>query len=337
MALDFPKWLKDEMGMTDEEVALHQGTLGAIFTPERQAKLETGYANAAQLASLTAAHQAKVTADQERLTQAQQQLDDQILAWGQQENLTKAQREKLEQDYARAAANVAALTATLRTTAMAAGVADVDAIVNAALQAAPGGAGTPAPVVNPPAGAPNTMPPTFDPKQFIPAEMLPRMMNVMVAAPAVYAQIGREYHALTGEFVDETKLATELQRRMGDPRNQKSLELKDIYEEMYDVPAKRAAAEQKRIDGLIAAARAEGHQAGLSEAALPGSGQMHNSMPVGHHSPVLAAAAGRTPAMQRPGFGAERNAGAVAAFQSGKYRQPVPGAPQPGQPQARAS
>lgn len=136
--------------------------------------------------------------------------------------------------------------------------------------------------------------------------------------PATLAKIAREHKALTGTDLDEQTIIAEIEKRAGTRGNQKSLDPTEIWQEMHDIPAKRAAAEQKRVDDLVAAAREEGRQAGLSEVSVPGA-----HTPAGRHAIVFNSGE-RKSALQRPQPGGTTTT-ALSALRSGKYRPAAAG------------
>lgn len=197
---------------------------------------------------------------------------------------------------------VAALTNRVKTIAANAGIAEADALQ---------GIDTVAPPTTPPT---TSNQPPADERFDAFGRQLNGIAAMAVTLPAELQMIAEDHRDLTGERLDTRAIAAEIHKRAGTRGNQKSLDPRVVWEELHDVPAKRAAKDKERVEGLVAAAREEGRTQGLSEAALPtGSREAR-------HSPVLVQAANSQSRIQRP-QPQTAVSGAVAAFQSGKYRQ----------------
>lgn len=306
MAFDLPDWLKKDMGLSDDAVAAVSPHLDAT-------KLEKAILRQQDYSKRMDELTAKVTADQQALATAQERLSAEIEQWAQIQNGTKAEQEKALKDLTKAQQDVVALSNALRTHAGQMGL-DGNALVTAAI-------GGQTPPVTPPTQPTATFPDGFDPKNFATVQNQRQLANLAVSAPAMYAKLQREYRKYhNGEEFDETTLANEVLKRAHDPRNTKSLEMTDIFEEMFNMPAKRQEAEEARVNKLVADAEAKGRQAAMSELSVPGGGVQ---MP-GRHSPVFAREG--SPVLQRPAGQNPTvpNSAAVEALMSGKYRQNQP-------------
>lgn len=222
------------------------------------------------------------------------------------------QRQQLEATQTR----VAALTNRIKTIAANAGITEAQALEGIET------VNTPPPATPPGAPDPAVHDARFD--QF--GRQLSGIAAMSLTLPAELQEIAQDHRELTGTRLDTRAIVAEIQKRAGTRGNQKSLDPHQVWEELHNIPAKRAEKEQERINGLVAAAREEGRTQGLSEASLPtGSNEPR-------HSPALMHAAASASKLQRP-QPQTAISGAVAAFQSHKYR-PADG--RQGQGQGRA-
>lgn len=148
-------------------------------------------------------------------------------------------------------------------------------------------------------------------------EHLGPTLRSLLHLPAQLRKIENEHFKLFGEWPDSEAIIAEVEKRASTPNNQKSTDPRTVWEELHQVPTKRADVEKARIDGLIAEAEKRGREAAASEMAVPGN----TPRPIGRGpaSPVLhPGGQQRTSVLQRgqPGTTVGK---AVAALRSGKY------------------
>lgn len=147
----------------------------------------------------------------------------------------------------------------------------------------------------------------------------------LMTLPATLARIQHEHQALTGEWLDPEVIVNEIEARGSDPRNLdrngapiKPLDAKAIWEEKFDIQAKRAAKSAADAKAHDDAMREEGRQEIRSQAALPGQ------QPQGRHSPVLRQAGdpAHKSVLPRPSSAAtaDRISKAASALATHRYR-----------------
>lgn len=248
-----------------------------------------------------------VQALQTELTTKNARLDAEAAEWGQLTAAERAANTELRQQMEQTRNEAAVLRNRITTVAAEHGL-DAAKL----LEGVPAGAAPAAPTA--PAGAP-----AVDTTKFVSIESHQGLAAMALRLPAQLAKIAREHRALTSTDVDETAIIAEIERRATTRGNTKSLDPQQVWEEMHDIPAKRAAAAQADLDSKLAAAREEGRQAGLSAASLPTGGGRQPQ-----HAIALTTGRGLgqggSSILQRPQPGSSV-AGAVSAFDSGKYRQ----------------
>lgn len=299
--IEIKKWLMEDMGFSEEEIT--KGDLVTLFTP-RVVKLEEGFMRQSDYDKLTNEHKATIKTQQDELQAAQKRLDEEVAEWAVVQANGKQATDKMRTDYEAAQNDVLRLQQALQRTATTHGL-NYDDLVK--------GIEVKTPVKK-------DEPPPVDTSKFVTLEQYQALGRMAITVPAQLDRIQREHFELTGEYINPEELTAEVMTRSGTKGNQKSLELRDIWEEKYDIKAKRDAKAKKDHDDEIAAAEKRGREAALSEAALPGGAPPST----GHHSPVFRRE--HTPALQRPTAGLPNQA-AVTALRSGKYRQQPAGAP----------
>ncbi len=312
MALDIKKWLMEDMGFSEQEIA--DNHLVDAFTA-RAERVEKGYLRQSDYSTKMNALQSTITQQTADLTSAQQRLDAEVAEWATVQASGRQMTEKMRADLDAAQADRLRLEQVLRKTAEQAGLNPDDLLKGIA----------PAP----PPVAPAPPPPAIDPANFVNRADYQRLARMALLVPAQLDRIQREHHDLTGEYLNPEELTAEVEARASTRGNTRSIELRDIWEEKHDIPAKRAAKSKATYDAAILDAEKRGAERALTESALPGGG-VH---PVGKHAPIFQRAtngAARTSVLQRPQPGT-RTADAVTALRTGKYRQPSVGAP-PGAP-----
>jgi len=303
MALDVLKWLKEDMGFSDQEIT--DNKLVDAWTP-RAEKIEKGILRQQDYSTRMNALQVDLQKQTETLSAAQANLDAEVAEWATLKASGKKLSDKQVADLDTAQADVLRLQQALRKTATDAGL-DPDAILKAVDGTLPV-----LPVVD--------KTPPIDMSKYVTNERYQALVNMALLVPAQLDRIQREHFDLTGEYLNPEELTAEVQARAADPRNKKSLELRDIWEEKYEIGTKRTAKSKATYDAAITAAEKRGEERALSESALPGGGVM----PVGSHAPVFRSE--RKSVLERPQPG-QRMQAAVTALRTGKYRSPVPGAP----------
>lgn len=303
MAFDTKAWLK-EIGFDDAAIA----ELAPKFEP-MAAALEKGQlrqSDYSKMADALKKDREALTAEQTKLQEANDALSAEMATWAQLTAEGKQASEKQIADLRAAQDSVAKLTDTVKSLATKAGVDPTKALE---------GVVPATPPATPPGGP--AVPPDFDPTKFMPAEAAATLANLSITMPAELAAIAHEHHELTGEWVDPRKIVTEIQTRAQTRGNQKSLDPRTVWEELFEIPTKREAKATADHDAEIKAAEARGREQALSEAPIPGQTR------AGNRAPVFAQE--HKSALDRPQPG-DTVSSAAAAFRTGKYRQ-TPGAP----------
>lgn len=302
MAFDLEGWLKKDLGISDDDVALVRDKLAGAAP-----KIEQGLLRQSDYSR----HMDDLRGQQQALADSTTRLEAEIAAWArtqaeggqitaqQQAEITRLKTERYQ------------LQLAVEASARAAGQ-DPTAAVAAVL-------GT----TTPPPNTPPNQPPAFDPSKFVSPDQLGSHLNSLATLslrlPAQLAAISREHHALTGEHIDEMSIISEIEKRAQTRGNQKSLDPKTVWEEMHDIPTKRTAAAEKRQTDLIAAAEARGREAAMTEMAAQGGASVPR--PAGRQSPILHGpnGVGRESVLKRPQPG-DTVQRAVNAFRTGKYK-----------------
>jgi hypothetical protein len=294
--MDVVKWLREDMKFSDEDAK----ALAPKFEADGRADaLEKGFARQADYSRAMD----KLKTEQEKLGEANERLTAEMAEWAatqaRGETLTKKQKESLDA----AEASVLKLTQTVRSLATAAGQDPEEILKGAA-------------VVVPPKK--DDDPPAPDMSGYLTREHGAQLAQLSLTIPAEIAALAHEHLTLTGEHLDARALAREVLSRLNTKGNQKSTDVRVVWEEMYDVPSKRTAADKKKFDDAIAAAEKRGREAALSEAPLPGQ-----PTAPGAKAPVFQHLGGpeRTSKLERPQPG-QGISTAAAALRSHKYAQP---------------
>jgi hypothetical protein len=261
MPFDVRKWLKDDLQFTDEEL---EKAL-PFFTDTRAAALEKGYLRQSDYSK----HMDTLKAEQGKLQQANDRLNKEMADWAELQASGEAPTKKMRADLEKAQQDVLRLTQTVRRVAESAGLDPEQALKDA--NALP---------PNPPPA-----PAAPDLSSFVKQEdyqkQIATLAELSLTLPAELAALSYEHQALYGEPPDTRKIVAEIKARASDRHNQKPLDPRAIWEELYDVPAKRQAKSKAEYDAAIAAAEQRGREAALSEVQLPvGS-------PSGRHAVVL--------------------------------------------------
>lgn len=292
-AFDIKRWLAEDLGIAGDDLALVETKLTPVAGKIGEGVLrQQDYSRAMN----------EINTTKTELAEANRRLTEEAAEWA---TLTAAEKQAAQGQRAAleaAQTKVAALTNRVKTIAANAGIPEQQALE-----------GIDTTVTQPPPTPPANTPPADD--RF---DQFGRQLNGIAAMaltlPAELQAIAEDHRDLTGERLDTRGVAAEIQKRASTRGNTKSLDPRQVWEEMHGIPAKREAKEKEKFDAAVAAAREEGRTQGLSEAALPtGSREAR-------HSPVLVQAANSQSRIQRP-QPQTAVSGAVAAFQSGKYRQ----------------
>jgi len=307
MALDIPKWMKEDMGFSEAEIAV----MTPLITPERAAKIE-----AAQLRqSDYSKHMNDLKKAQTDLASANERLTAEMADWATASASSRGITEKQAQDLEKAQGTVARLQARVQKIAIDAGLDPAKALEGIDQ------------VVTPPVDKNN---PPIDASKFVSAEdhqtALGRIARMSLSIPAEIAAIQHEHHELTGEWLDPRAIIKEIETRATTNGNRKSLEVRDVWEELNGIPEKRTTVAKKKHDDEIAAAEERGRQRALTESQIPGAVMRSTGS---RPSPVLAGPTGhgRESVIKRPQPGASTQA-AVTALRSHKYR-PADAGPKP--------
>ena len=289
MAFDIKKWLKDDLQMSDDDVALVETKLAS-----KAAIIESGYLAQGDYSR----KMNELGTAQTALTAKNAQLDAEALEWA---NMTAAEKkangdlkasiDKLEQEKLQ-------LTQRVKRVATDAGLDPAKALE---------GLETEAVVVKPP-----VVTSTIDESKFVTREMYNGLAATAIRLPSLLMTMAREHKALTGEDLNTDAIVAEIEARANTRGNQKSLDPRQVWEDTHQISAKREAKRVADHNTEIAAAVERGRTEALSEVQLPTGGSVS-----GRHAPVLVS--GRESILKRPQPGSSI-AGAVAAFQSGKYR-----------------
>ncbi len=285
MAFDTKKWLS-ELGFSETEVT----ELLPKFTGDREKKLEEGQLRQSDYSKL--ASQARKT--QEELNAANERLNGEMAEWA---TLTATEKEgakKLRADLDKSQQDVLRLTQKITSVAEQAGIDPKTLLEGAA-------------VVPPKVEAP----PPIDTSRFVDMDAARALGELALTWPVDYAEINAEHQTLTGKALNGKEVIAEIRKRAGTRGNTKSLDPRQVWEEMHDVPSLREAQNKKSFDEAIAAAETRGREAAITETSLPGQ------PPPGKHAPVFGV--NRESKMQRPQPGTGLQS-AVAALRSGKYK-----------------
>lgn len=290
MAFDIKKWLKDDLQMSDEDVVLVAGKL-----EPKAPIIEGGYLRQADYS----AKQNELAAAQAALNQKNQQLDAEAAEWATMTSAERAANGELRKSIEKLEQQKLQLTQRVTRVATEAGVDPAKALEGLEAEV----------VTKPAAPVTTTMP---DMTGYVTREQYAGLAATAVRLPSMLLTMSREHKQLTGADLDTDAIVAEIETRANTKGNQKSLDPRQVWNEMHQIDAKREAKRVADHDAEINAAVERGRTEALSSISVP-----TGHTPTGRHAPVLTA--GRESVLKRPQPGSSVS-GAVAAFQSGKYR-----------------
>lgn len=293
--MPIPAWMKTDLGITDDEAKI----LDPLLTDARVKKLDEGHLRQQDYSK----KMNELTGAQGKLDEANTRLEAEIAEWATVQANGEQVTKKMREDLDAAQLNVTKLQQVVRRVATDAGVDPEKALEGVTVVVKP---------QNEPPAPPDL---TGYVKSGDLNTQLGSLASMALRLPGIFAKIGREHRALTGQDLDEQAIVAEIERRAGTKGNQKSLDPIAIWEEQHEIPAKRTAAAKKQHDEEITAAEARGEERAMSQMATPGV------TPQGRHAPVFQRADGkeRKSVLERPQPGTTVNA-AVTALRTGKYR-----------------
>lgn len=284
---DTKKWLVEDLGFSEDEAK--------DLIPKFEAKAEkvgSGFLRQSDYDRLMNESKAELQKGKADLDAANEKLNAEMAEWASLTAAEKAQATQLRADLEKAQQDVLKHRQIVTRIATEAGL-DPEKVL----------AGTAEPKKEEP------KPQQVDLSGLAKAEQLAGLANMALTLPAELMAIAAEHQELTGERLDTRDIIRELQARAQTKGNQKSLDPRQIWEELKAIPEKRTEVEKKRFDDAIKAAEARGREAALTEASIPGQ------QPPGRHAPVFVKQESK---LQRPQPGTSLQS-AIAALRTGKY------------------
>lgn len=291
--LDLLTWLKDDLGFTEAEAK----ELAPKFEPRRE-KIEGGYLRQADYSRIMG----DVKKLQDQIASKDAQLNAEMAEWAALQNQDETKAAQLRTELDTTKVEKFQLEQKLKAFAEEHGV-DPATVLPAKTPAT----GDPNPNPNP---APKPAP--FDETKFINREQFGSVTDYLLSVPAELAAIAQEHFDLTGERLDTRPLITELKSRVA---AKKPADLRAIWEEKADIPAKRQAKATADHDREIQEAEARGREAARSEQMLPGA---HAA---GTHAPVFQGQGESKLQRPQPGTAAR---GFAESLRSRKYAGGAP-------------
>lgn len=295
MAFDTKKWLVEELGFSEADAT----DLLPKFDGDRAAKVEKGYLRQSDYSKKMNDLQAEVKQQQTDLQAANERLNQEMAEWASLTAAEKEQATKQRGELEKAQQDVLRLQQVVTRVATEAGMDPQKVLEGAAVTVKK----------DEPVKAPEV-----DLSGVVKVDAFSRFADAMLTFPAELNAIAREHFDLTGQHLDTREIVKELKARAGTKGNQKSLEPRDIWEELHQIPDKRTEVEKKKFDEAMAAAEARGREAALSEASVPGQQPKGRSAPVFFHGGKERESVLERP---QPGQGLQS---AISALRSGKYR-----------------
>lgn len=244
MAFDVKKWLVEDMKFSADEAE----KMAAAFTPERISTLEATYGDATTYRRTNK----EIEKTQADLKAANDRLNAEMAEWATLTAKEKEQATELQKSLEAARVRATQLETRLTNLATEHGV-DPKALLE----------GT---TVIPKKEEPKVEP--IDTSRFVDTNVFGSLMDFQLSLPANLQAIEREHFALTGEHIDTRDIIKEIKARAG--KKDAVIDPIAIWEEKYQIPAKRQEAAKKAHDAEIAAAEARGAERERTNAALPG-------------------------------------------------------------------
>ena len=307
MALDLKAWLL-EMGVPPAKVddvfpVLASTPLGTKLE-ERETTFKTRESGLTQ-------KETELATAQTKLTEANDRLNLEMVEWAETQRGGGEITEHMRTDLAKAQGEVARLTSVITTKATELGL-DPKTILGE----------LPVEKPKPDVSAP-------DLSGYVTREDLSRQFGAtgryLMTLPAELMQLQHEHQELTGEWLDPKALVAEVETRAGDKLNRnadgtfrKPIDVRAIWEERYNIPAKRSEKAKATHDAEIKAAEDRGWERARSEQSLPGQ------QPVGRHSPVFTRPGSTEPPKSpRPSQAnvSDRISKAASSLATHRYRQ----------------
>lgn len=299
--LDPNAWLK-EIGFSDTEIA----DLAPKLAPKIDA-IGEHVMRQSDYDRMMNEGKAEITTAQQTLNDANERLNREMAEWAIVQAEGGAQTEQMRKDVE--AAKLAAFKARQAIERLGQQhQIDVTQVLSEVTQVAP--------MTIPAATVPVT-PAAPDLKNYVTAEdyrsTIGQLGNMALHLPAQLLSIAGEHQTLYGAPIDTRTITAEIEKRASTRGNQKSLDPRQVWDELYNVSAKRTEVAEATQTKLLADAESRGYEKGRSEIAIPGN----TSVPGKHSSPVLGGQ--RQSLVNRPQPG-QTVATAASAFRSGKYR-----------------
>ncbi len=294
MAIDAKTWLL-EQGYDDASATEMAARLSA--NPTALANIENSTLRQADYSR----EQAKLQKAQDDLNTANDRLTAEMADWAAAQAQGRDLTAKQQRDLEAAQAKVAMLTTRVTNIATQSGIDP-----KVALEGLETVVTTPTPTPTPTPG--------FDANAFVTEQnqRYAQMTQLMVTLPGEMFNLATEHQQLYGKPLDTAAVSKEILTRANTRGNQKSLDPRQVWEEMHGVPAQREKIRTDKYDADIKAAEARGEERARSEAVIPGQ-----PTPQGRHSIVLTGE--RKSALNRPQPMSTVSA-AAAAFRTGKYK-----------------
>ena len=300
MGFDVTAWLKD-LGFSDEE----QTALLPQFST-REGELEKGQLRQSDYSKVQNDFKAEMTAAREKQATADAKLNAELAEWSKVQAAGPAAE-------AAAATRIAGLEQQLLTgrqrieqIAQTAGLDAAEYLKDLELS------GRPAPADPAKPADPNAAKPP-DLTGYVKVDDVAKINDYLFQTTMALPGIAAEHQALTGEPLDTAALGVEIQRRA---HAGEVFTPRDVWEALYDIPAKRATAAEATAKARDEQNFQRGREAAISEAVLP------VGAPAGKHAVIFqpdGEGKPRESALERPQPNV-RTDSAVQALVAHKYR-----------------
>ena len=315
MALDLKAWLL-EMGVPAHKADDMLPSLADATVAANIEKFGLRQADFSRQSDALTAKQRELDAASAKLAEGNERLNLEMVEWAEERSKGGVITDQMRTDMAAAQAEVTRLKSIVTSKATELGL-DPKTII--------GEPAAPAPTPQP-QPAPNLA-------GYVRVEDQGQMGRYLMRLQSQISQIQHEHQQLTGEWLDPDLIMTEIETRGSDKLNRntdgslkRSIDPRAIWEEKFDVPAKRAAKATAAHDAEIAAAEARGAERALSQTALPGQ------QAPGRHAPVFTRPGAQDASkMPRPSQASQQDriSRAASALATHRYRQGGPGGAQP--------